>query len=136
MSRARAPAPPAAGFERRKFCLYSLVGWGVPAGLTTALILAQLCLPSQSPFQPNIGLEACWLEKSTEYLLVIPMSAILILDTTIFLLILIKLVLAKLETRNVRLSTRQNQSSGRTATVSVADLAEQMVFYKDINGQI
>ena len=64
------------------------------------------------------------------------MSAILLLDTTIFCLIVIKLVLAKLETRNVRLSTRQNQASGRTGTISVADLAEQMVlFCKDNRGQ-
>ena len=120
----------------RKFFVYSVVGWGAPLALTTALLIAQLSLPAQSAFQPNIGVEACWLNKDTEYLLVIPMSAILLLDTTIFCLIVIKLVLAKLETRNVRLSTRQNQASGRTGTISVADLAEQMVlFCKDNRGQ-
>ena len=112
-----------------------MVGWGGPLTLTLALLLAQLALPAQSVFQPNIGTEACWLTKSRQHLLLIPMSAILVLDTAIFCLIVIKLVLAKRETRNVRLSTRQNQTNGRTSTISVADIAEQMVFYRDVSGQ-
>ena len=138
LSRSRAPAPPGAGTQWRRFCLYSVVGWGAPLALTLALLVAQLSLSSQSVLQPNMGVEGCWLKKSTDtdlYLLVIPMSAILLLDTTIFCLIVSKLIITKLETRNVRLSTRQNQSNSRTSTISLADLAEQMVFNKDVNGQ-
>ena len=138
LSRSRAPAPPGAGTQWRRFCLYSVVGWGAPLALTLALLVAQLSLSSQSVLQPNMGVEGCWLKKSTDtdlYLLVIPMSAILLLDTTIFCLIVSKLIITKLETRNVRLSTRQNQSHSRISTISVADLAEQMVFNKDVNGQ-
>ena len=138
LSRSQAPAPPTAGTEWRRFLVYSLVGWGAPLSLTLGLLIAQLTLPAQSAFQPNIGVEGCWLKQSTDldiYLLVIPMSAILILDTAIFFIIVTKLIIAKFETRNVRLSTRQNQSNSRTSTISLADLAEQMVFNKDVNGQ-
>ena len=138
LSSSWAPAPPAASTEWRKFLVYSVVGWGAPLSLTVLLLIAQLSLPSQSAFQPNIGVEGCWLRQKADtdiYLLVIPMSAILILDTIIFFLIVTKLIMAKFETRNVRLSTRQNQSNSRTSTISVTDLAEQMVFNKDVNGQ-
>ena len=138
LSSSRAPAPPAASTEWRKFLVYSVVGWGAPLSLTVLLLIAQLSLPSQSAFQPNIGVEGCWLRQKADtdiYLLVIPMSAILILDTIIFFLIVTKLIMAKFETRNVRLSTRQNQTNGRTSTISVADIAEQMVFYRDVSGQ-
>ena len=138
LGRSRAPAPSGVGSEWRRFLVYSVVGWGLPLSLTVALITAQLALPSQSAFQPNIGVEACWLNQSDDtdlYLLFIPMTVILLLNTIIFFLIVTKLILAKFETRNVRLSTRQNQSDTRTSAISVQDLAEQMVFNKDVNGQ-
>ena len=138
LRRSRAPGPSGVGSELRKFFVYCLLGWGLPLTLTIALITAQLTLPSQSDFQPSIGVQACWLKQSANtdlYLLIIPMTAILVLNTIIFFLIVVKLILAKFETRNVRLSTRQNQSNTRTSAISVRDLAEQMVFNKDVNGQ-
>ena len=79
-----------------------------------------------------MGRKDCFLddEGSIEtYLLTIPMAILLSINVTIFILNILHLIRAKLETRNVRLSTRHNQSNGGHSS----DIADQVVFNKDKN---
>ena len=131
MRRSRAPSP-AGGADWRKLLVYSLLGWGLPTALTVTLLSLQLTLPVESPNHPAVGRKDCFLddEGSIEtYLLTIPMAILLSINVTIFILNILHLIRAKLETRNVRLSTRHNQSNGGHSS----DIADQVVFNKDKN---
>ena len=127
LSRTRAPAAQS-GRERSKFVIYSVIGWGTPLFLTLTVVTLMLTLDPMSPYNPGLGSGACWLRSFGNletYLLTTPISIILLINAVIFILLVGKLVIAKLETKNVRLSTQQNQSND--GNTSAADILEQMV---------
>ena len=124
LSRTLAPAPTVGG-DGRKLLLYSLLGWGLPLLLTLALLTLQLSLPADSLYQPGVGSQACLLHTyriTDTILLTVPMTIIQTSNAVIFILLMVYLVRAKLETRHVRLSTRRHQSSE-----SSSDVADQLV---------
>ena len=115
-----------------KFLLYLAFGWGVPSIMTIVVFLSQQFLPKESSFNPGIGEDfkyelwmdayasKCFLSPSSEKIwLYIPMLALLSINTGVYMIMIIKLAIAKWETRNVRLSTNQISSN--------SDIAQQLV---------
>ena len=115
-----------------KYFLYFAFGWGFPSIMTITLFLSQLYLPKGSSFNPGIGQNfenelwmeeygsKCFLTPSSEKIwFYFPMLVLLSVNTGVYMIMIIKLTLAKWETRNVRLSTNQRSTH--------SDIAQQMV---------
>ena len=117
-----------------KYLVYLAFGWGFPAIMTIVVFLLQIYLPKESSFNPGIGenfkhmLETgelttgskCFLTPSSEKIwFYLPMLVILSINSGVYMTIIIKLAIAKWETRNVRLSTNQRSIN--------SDLVQQLV---------
>ena len=105
-----------------KYLVYLAFGWWFPAIMTIVVFLLQIYFPKESSFIPGIGenfkhmLETgelttgskCFLTPSSEKIwFYLPMLVILSINSGVYMTIIIKLAIAKWETRNVRLSTNQ-----------------------------
>ena len=100
---------PSATSDRFKFRLYCAIGWGSALLLTATLAFLQLRLSSESEFNPAIGEKSCFIDhngKSMLYLFYIPMLAIMVFNSFIFIAIIISFVIAKRSTKDARSSTR------------------------------
>ena len=117
-----------------KCLVYLAFGWGFPAIMTIVVFLSQIYLPKESSYNPGIGenfkhmLETgelrtgskCFLTPSSEKIwFYLPMLVILSINCGVYMTIIIKLAIAKWETRNVRLSTNQRSIN--------SDLVQQLV---------
>ena len=103
-----------------------------PSIMTIVVFLSQQLLPKESSFNPGIGQDfkyelwmdayasKCFLSPSSEKIwFYIPMLVLLSINTGVYLIMIIKLAIAKWETRNVRLSTNQISTN--------SDIAQQLV---------
>ena len=121
-----------------KYLVYLAFGWGIPAIMTIVVFLLQIFLPKESSFNPGIGenfkhmsrMETdehgtgtkCFLTPSSEKIwFYLPMLVILSINCGVYMIIILKLAIAKWETRNVRLSTNQRSIN--------SDLAQQLVIF-------
>ena len=113
-----------------KLATYCIIGWGAPLLLTVILIFLHYYVNPCSHLYPGVGDKRCFIngsQYSSLILFFIPMMVILILNMLVFTTMVVKLVLAKIETRAVRMSTRNNQNSGGQNHSSSSDLKDQMV---------
>ena len=116
-----------------KQLVYLAFGWGLPLIMTLSVCLSQIYLPKESSFNPGIGelykhehmnksdtKTRCFLTPTSEKIwFYIPMLVILSINIGVYILMIIKLAIAKWETRDVRLSTNQRSTN--------SDLVQQLV---------
>merc|ERR1719481_2428880 len=97
--------------DKFKGYLYSCVGWIFPLMLTFIIGVLQFTLPKDSRLNANMGREICFIHgKSAPFLLYIPILVIMIINSLIFLAVVVSLVLKSKGTRTVSTSTRGNPS--------------------------
>ena len=101
--------------ETFQFFIYSLISWGLPSSLTLILLMFHFLIPKDSSLYPGVGEDKCFLNGDNYSEIVfffIPMMALMILNCLIYFTMIGKLVIAKRETRNARISsTRGDQGS-------------------------
>ena len=93
-----------------KILFYSAIGWGIPVLMTILLVAFHYCANHSSVLYPGVGDSKCFFNGSYSDLIFfyIPVMMILLTNLLIFSAMILKLVLAKLETRNVRSTARHN----------------------------
>ena len=100
---------PSVTSDKLKFRLYSAIGWGTAFLLTAILAVLQTVLSSESEFNPAIGEKRCFIDHtgySSLYLFYLPMLALMVFNSLIFLAIIVSFVIAKQATKDARSSTR------------------------------
>ena len=132
--------------ENSKYPIYLTFGWGLPTIMTIVVGLCQQFFPKDSSLNPGIGesyenkeeddygyyystVYKCFFSSNSQKIwFTIPMSIELTLNTMVFMIMIIKLAIAKWETRNVRLSTNQRNS--------YSDLKQQLVTLLKLNFKV
>ena len=113
--------------EKIKFSLYSIVGWGIPVALTGTLCVSQYYLLSpSSQINPRIGQEKCYFTENNISEIIwmfVPLSITMVINVGAFMFMIMKLVIAKWETRTVRLTAENNQRNQNNSS----DLKQQLV---------
>jgi len=118
--------------ESKKFFLYSLVSWGVPAIGTLILILFQLYLPDTSILNPRIGdfKGECFVPRAggrIRFLLYLPMLVLMFANVVFFIIIVSCIFISKFKTSNIRTSTRGDK--GKDGSRVTKRTMEQLKLY-------
>ena len=98
---------PRSSTDKFKFRLYSCVGWTIPLLFTFIIGIFQFYFSNDSRFNPNIGDEKCFIDDSSSlFLFYIPILGLMFINSIIFIIVVVSILIKSSETKAVRTSTR------------------------------
>ena len=102
-------SPPSLSDRCTRFASYSIFGWGSGIFLTAGLIVLQQTCSAESDFNPWIGDEICFISTKGNkllYLFHLPIFITLLLNISIFVIIIIFLTKSEIKTREATATIR------------------------------